>query len=450
MARTAANPASKAWRLEMWPIDRPKDYPGNPRKIPEKATDKLAKLIKKFGFRQPLVCDENDEILVGHARRAGARKAGLTEIPVHVADDLSEADKRAYRLADNRVSEETGWNEEMLALELGVLDEMDFDLDFTGFDSAELTKLLASDEDVERAEETPEVPVNAVSVLGDVWVLGNHRLGCGDSTDAAFVEKVLAGVKPHLMVTDPPYGVEYDASKARAPTAGSAKGKVLNDDRADWSEAWALFPGSVAYVWHAMRFAGTVFDSLEKCGFEIRAEIVWAKSQLVMSRGHYHPQHESCWYAVREGASWSGDRTQTTLWKIDKPQKSETGHSTQKPIECMKRPIENNSSMGQAVYEPFSGSFTTGMACELTGRHCYAIELSPNYVDVGIQRWQNFTGQKAIHEETGKTFEELKHVRYDAAKDSRDSYDKGISALRKEHEKAAQEDGPPAKNRRGR
>jgi DNA modification methylase len=158
-----------------------------------------------------------------------------------------------------------------------------------------------------------------------------------------------------------------------------------------------------------MRFSGTVFDSLEACDFEVRAEIVWAKSQLVMSRGHYHPQHESCWYAVREKGTghWAGDRKQTTLWKIDKPVKSETGHGTQKPVECMKRPIENNSSPGQAVYEPFSGSGTTIIAGEMTGRCIYAMELSPEYVDVAIKRWQDFTGQDAKLESTGRTFSEI-------------------------------------------
>jgi ParB-like chromosome segregation protein Spo0J len=192
------------WAVEMWPIDRPKDWPGNPRKIPDKAIDKIAKSIKEFGFRQPVVCDEEGFILVGHARRRGARKAGLTEIPVHTAIGLSEARRRAYRLADNRVAQEATFDDDLLTIELKELDALGFDLDFTGFDSAELTRLMTDDEDVERAEETPEPPVNPVSVLGDVWILENHRLGCGDSTDAAFVEKVLNGVKPHLMVTDPP------------------------------------------------------------------------------------------------------------------------------------------------------------------------------------------------------------------------------------------------------
>jgi DNA modification methylase len=174
----------------------------------------------------------------------------------------------------------------------------------------------------------------------------------------------------------------------------------MNDDKADWSEAWALFPGDVAYVWHAGNKGHIVAESLIQTGLEIRAQVIWAKSQHVIGRGHYHPQHEPCWYAVRkkQGATghWQGDRKQSTIWNIDKPRKSETGHSTQKPVECMKRPIENNSSPGQAVYEPFSGSGTTIIAAEMTGRCCYAIELSPAYIDVAVKRWEDFTGEKAV------------------------------------------------------
>lgn len=183
-------------------------------------------------------------------------------------------------------------------------------------------------------------------------------------------------------------------------------GLVLNDDRADWREAWALFPGDVAYVWHADLHVSSVQTSLEASGFAIRSQLIWVKDCFALSRGDYHWQHEPCWYAVRKGKTghYVGGRKQTTVWGIDKPQKSETGHSTQKPVECMKRPIENNSSPGQAVYEPFSGSGTTIIACEMTGRCCYAIELSPAYVDVAVKRWQDFTGQKAVHAVTGQPF----------------------------------------------
>jgi len=187
-----------------------------------------------------------------------------------------------------------------------------------------------------------------------------------------------------------------------------AAGKVLNDDRADWREAWALFPGVVAYVWHADLRARDVVESLQACDFVLRAQIIWDKGRPIMSRGHYHFQHEPCWYAVRKNATahWAGDRKQSTVWAIEH-RKSETGHGTQKPVECMKRPIENHSSPGQAVYEPFSGSGTTLIAAELTGRTCHAIELNPAYVDVAVKRWEAFTGEKAALEADGRTFNEV-------------------------------------------
>jgi DNA modification methylase len=201
--------------------------------------------------------------------------------------------------------------------------------------------------------------------------------------------------------------VRNDGSKV----AARATGEVLNDDRSDWWQAWALFQGDVAYVWHGALHAGTVAESLEASGFAIRAQIIWDKTRLVIGRGDYHWQHEPAWYAVRKGKTghWAGDRKQTTVWGISH-QKSETGHGTQKPVECMKRPIENNSSPGQAIYEPFSGSGTTIIAAEMTGRVCYAIELAPAYVDVAVARWQAFTGEQAFHASTGLGFSAAKPV----------------------------------------
>jgi DNA modification methylase len=217
------------------------------------------------------------------------------------------------------------------------------------------------------------------------------------------------------MVTDPPYGVNYDpAWRNQAGLGKTARtGKVENDHRADWREAWALFPGDVAYVWHGALHATTVAESLTATGFEIRAQVVWAKERLVLGRGHYHWQHEPCWYAVRSGAQghWSGGRKQTTLWSIpSRDQDADTVHGTQKPVACMRRPIENNSSPGQAVYEPFSGSGTTIIAAEMSARSCHAIELSPAYVDVAVRRWAAFTGKEAVlavaadHALTGEPF----------------------------------------------
>jgi len=216
------------------------------------------------------------------------------------------------------------------------------------------------------------------------------------------------------MVTDPPYGVDYDPEWRHRQGVSSSKrtGKVRNDDRADWREAWALFPGSIAYVWHGALHATTVAEGLEAEGFSIRAQIIWAKDRLVIGRGDYHWQHEPCWYAVRKTGHWVGDRKQTTLWTIaGRDEDAQTVHGTQKPVECMRRPMLNNSSPGQAVYEPFMGSGTTLIAAESTGRICHGLELDPLYVDVAVRRWQDFTGQAARLEATEQTFDDVAAMR---------------------------------------
>ena len=399
-------------------------YARNARTHSDEQVAQIAASIKEWGWTTPVLVDETGQIIAGHGRVMAARKLGIEEIPVMVASGWSEAQRRAYVLADNQLAANAGWDMDLLKVELGDLGEAGFDLDLIGFSGDMLAGLLEEQtEGLTDEDAVPDVPAEPVTVLGDVWTLGRHRIICGSSTEADTVTKLLGDVKPHLMVTDPPYGVEYDATwrvTSKVNSAGSiekkggAAGKVANDDRADWREAWALFPGDVAYVWHAGVFSPTVSESLVACDFDLRALIVWAKNRMVIGRGHYHHAHEPCWYAVRKKGTghWSGDRKQTTLWQIDTPRKSETGHSTQKPVECMKRPIENNSSPGQAVYEPFSGSGTTIIAGEMTGRHVYAIELNPAYVDVAVKRWQEFTGQEAIHAKSGKTFNEMSNAKH--------------------------------------
>lgn len=394
-------------------------YARNSRTHSEEQVAQVAASIKEFGFTNPVLIDEQGGIIAGHGRTMAARKLGLAEVPCIRLSHLTEAQKRAYVIADNKLALNAGWDEKMLALEFKDLQDMGFDLELTGFGMGDIDELLAeldaTPEGNTKEDETPAVQAELVSKLGDVWSLGKHRIMCGDSTNGEQVKMLLGGGMPHLMVTDPPYGVEYDAdwrNNARradgTPIAGHAVGKVLNDDRADWREAWALFPGEVAYVWHAGAFSHTVADSLVYCNFRLYALIVWGKNQMAIGRGHYHHKHEPCWYAVKKGGTghWQGDRKQTTLWSIDKPTKSETGHSTQKPIECMRTPIENNSKAGDSVYEPFSGSGTTIIAAEQTGRICYAMELSPAYVDVAVRRWQQYTGKSAVHAVTGQAFGE--------------------------------------------
>lgn len=390
-------------QTETWPIDRLIPYVRNPRKNDEQV-DRMVAAIKEFGFRIPVVAKSDGTVVDGHLRLKAAQRLGMTEVPVALADELTEAQVKAFRLLANRSANWAAWDNDLLALEMEELQAMAYDTSLTGFDIAEVDALLAkpTKDGLTDPDDVPETPTEPVSAIGDVWVLGKHRVMCGDSTNAEHVARLLAGVQPHLMVTDPPYGVAYDPAWRNEALAGQKTrrtGTVLNDDRADWREAWALFPGDVAYIWHGALHATTVAESLAACGFSIRSQIIWSKERLVLSRGHYHWMHEPCWYAVKGQAHWSGDRKQVTVWNIaSKGQDAETIHGTQKPVECMKRPMENNSSPGQAVYEPFSGSGTTIMAAEITGRCCYAMELNPAYVDVAIARWENFTGHKAMRE----------------------------------------------------
>ncbi|WP_223425422.1 site-specific DNA-methyltransferase [Tateyamaria pelophila] len=423
-AQSKINP--QAWpaaQVEMWQVADLVPYAKNARQHPPDQIDQIAASMERFGFTIPMLVAEDGTIIAGHGRLMAALQLGLAEVPVMVARGWSEEDRRLYTLADNRLAEIAEWDPEMLRLELGEL-RADFgieDMSLIGFSADDLAELLPdalldTTGGLTDPDDVPEVPETPVTRPGDVWVLGPHRLLCGDSTVATDVEKVLKGVKPLLMVTDPPYGVEYDPGWRNQAGAAKTKrtGKVLNDDRADWREAWALFPGDVAYVWHGALHAAEVAESLEAAGFNIRSQIIWAKERLVLSRGDYHWQHEPAWYAVKKTGKghWAGDRKQTTLWQIpSKDQDAKTVHGTQKPVECMRRPIENNSSPGQAVYEPFMGSGTTLIAAETTGRACYGIELNPAYVDVAVERWQAFTGEAAVLEVSGESFEQLQDAR---------------------------------------
>lgn len=399
-------------------------YARNSRTHTDDQIEKLKASILEYGFTNPILLkDDGKTIGAGHARCRAALALNLASVPTITLPGLSTTQWRSYVIADNQLAiTGSGWDFENLRLELDDLMAEGFGVDLLGFSADEFAAIMnpvsESEADPDAEIDPPEAPV---SVLGDVWILGNHRIACGSSTEAATVVAALGGSAPHLMVTDPPYGVEYEAGwrNMAMPSkndpnrwvdgAGRATGKVENDDNADWSEAWKHFTGDVAYIWHAGNMAHIVAESLISTGLLIRAQIIWNKQQLVIGRGDYHPKHEPCWYAVRKGrpGHYVGGRKQTTVWDIDKPHKSETGHSTQKPIECMKRPIENNSKPGDTVYEPFSGSGTTIIAGEMTGRHVRAIELNPAYVDVAVIRWQNFASGEATLESTGQTFAEV-------------------------------------------
>ena len=336
--------------IETWSIEQLHPYARNAKMHGDDQVAKIAASMAKFGWTVPCMVADDGELIAGHGRVLAATLLGLSEVPVIRLGHLDEAERRAYRIANNKLTEMGDWDEAVLRDEIAGLLAEDFDLTLLGITDEDLDALLqdpdVGDGEAEGEDDIPEAPVDPVSRPGDLWLLGKHRLLCGDATVATDVERVLNGTQPLLMVTDPPYGVQYDPGWRNQAGAAKTKrtGKVLNDDRADWREAWDLFPGDVSYVWHGALHATTVAESLEAAGFNVRSQIIWAKDRLVLSRGDYHWQHEPCWYAVKKAGKghWAGDRKQTTLWHIsNKDQDAETVHGTQKPVECMRRPIRH-------------------------------------------------------------------------------------------------------------
>jgi DNA modification methylase len=372
------------------PLEKLIAYAGNPRRN-DHAVEAVAAAIKRFGFRVPVLAKSDGSLIDGHLRIKAAKRLGMTEVPVVLCDDLSEAEIKALRISINRMAELAEWDEELLMAELEGLAAEGITMDDVGFDLDALEELGASAEPEGNPEADAEPQIDKAEELrakwgvepGQLWELGDHRILCGDSTKAEDVARVLAGDKPLLMVTDPPYGVEYE----------NKKGAVTNDDRSDWTQTYKLSQCAVAYVWHGERTAIDVGCNLQSSNFVIRGRVIWVKPSLTMGRGHYHFQHEGAWYAVQKGSKsgWCGDHKQSTVWNISR---EDHAHPTVKPVECMARPIRNHDS--EYVYEPFSGSGTTIIACEQLGRKCRAIEISPAYVSVALQRYQDATGKTPV------------------------------------------------------
>jgi len=397
-------------------------YARNSRTHSEEQVTQIASSIREFGFTNPIIVDEKNNIIAGHGRILAANKLKIKDVPCVVVTGWTEAQKKAYVIADNKLALNAGWDEKMLSLEFDELQELGFDLSLTGFSGDEILALKPLEEVVGLTDEddVPEAPEVPKTVLGDIWLLGDHRLMCGDSTSIDAVDKLMDGQKPNTMVTDPPYGVNLDQSWRDKALGSKALGKgnamlVDNDDKADWTEVWSLFEGNVAYVWHASSFTDVVMQSLRNAGFEPSQQIIWNKSVMVMGRSDYHFKHEPCWYAIRKGQNhnWKGDRKQTTIWDAAPPnhimggsKEEKTSHPTQKPAILYEKAYLNHTNPGEYVYEPFGGSGTSVVVCEKLGRRSLTMELDPKYCDVIIKRWQDFTGKKATHAETGKTFEE--------------------------------------------
>lgn len=417
-------------QIQTWPIDRLVEYRRNPRKN-DGAVVRMCASIREFGFKIPCLVRGDGEVVDGHLRLKAARKLGIVEIPVILCDEWTPAQVKAFRLMVNRSVTWSDWDEELLALELQEIQEADFDLNLTGFDAHEIDNLLALD-DEEKANLAPPLPDSPASHPGDLWLLGAHRVLCGDATSAEDVRRLLGERKPRLMVTDPPYGIQLDSewrdraglnghgpaepSYMKKRTQGHIETTISGDTRADWSDAFELVPSlEVAYVWHASKFTREVLDGLLRIGFLHHQQIIWNKGRTVLTRTHYWFQHEPCWYVRKKNAPWFGKPGEnSTIWESPSPKfimggsdEEKYDHPTQKPVELMRRPILNHIKRGDVVYDPFLGSGTTLMAAELTERICYGLELDPRYCDVIVERWQQFTGKEAVLDGTKRSFNDI-------------------------------------------
>ena len=400
-------------QIEIRPIDDITPYARNSRTHSDEQVAQIAASIREFGWTNPILIDEKGSVICGHGRLLAARKLGQAEVEVIVARGWSDAKKRAYVIADNKLALNAGWDMELLALELADLQAFDFDLGLTGFSDDELAKLPPEKtEGNTDPDEIPEVSAAPITRPGDVWLMGKHRLLCGDSTSADDMEKLTGGQLVDIWLTDPPYNVAYE---------GGTKDKltIQNDNMGD--EQFRAFlrdayvtadtvmkPGAVFYIWHAdsegYNFRGAARDA----GWQVRQCLIWKKSSQVMGRQDFHWKHEPCLYGWKDGAAhlWANDRKQTTVMEFDKPSRN-GDHPTMKPVAIFEYQLLNNTKGGDIVLDSFAGSGTTAIAAEKNGRVAYLMELDPRYCDVIIKRWQDFTGKAASLEGDGRTFNEI-------------------------------------------
>jgi len=400
-------------KVERRPISELIPYARNSRTHSEAQIAQIAASIREWGWTMPILVDEDGNVIAGHGRIMAAQKLGIADVPCMTATGWSEAKRRAYVIADNKLALNAGWDDEMLRVEFGELRDLDFDLSLTGFDDSEIDALFPTEiaQGLTDEDAVPEVPEQPVTVEGDVWLLGRHRLMCGDSTSIDAVDKLMDGRKANMLHTDPPYGVDYEG--VPNDHLKDAQLEAFLHDALSCAFA-ALAPGSNIYVWHADITALEFISAFRSAGFKQArpSTIQWVKPSLTMSQGDYHSQNEPCLYGWKEGSGRVRvkDRKQTTLWKCDRTDEAKV-HPTMKPVELCQRAIENSSDVNGIVLDLFGGSGSTLIACEKTARDCRMMELDAKYCDVIIKRWQDFTGQQATLEATGQTYDELKAER---------------------------------------
>jgi DNA modification methylase len=389
--------------IELWPIERLKPYPGNPRNN-DAAVNAVVASLREFGFRQPIVVDKDDVIVVGHTRYRAAQKLGLKMVPVHLATDLSDAQVRAYRLADNATNELANWNLEMLPIELSALQEVGYDLNLLGFDPAALARYMGDQatDGLTDPNEVPPVPEKAITQPGDLWLLGEHRLLCGDSTNPSHIAKLMHGESATMMFTDPPWNVAIGLDSN--PRHRQRRG--LKNDSLPPEQFQKFLDGFISAV--GDHVTGDIYcvlgasewprldATLRAHDYHWSATIIWVKDVFVLGRSQYHRRYEPLWYGWKNKgkSSFNGKRDLDDVWEIPRPKRSEE-HPTMKPVELPLRAIQNSSLSNQIVLDPFGGAGSTLIAAEQTGRRAYLMEIDPLYCDVIVQRWESFSGKKA-------------------------------------------------------
>jgi DNA modification methylase len=408
-----------AQRIERWSLEKLIPYARNPRTHSGAQIAQIAASIAAFGFNNPILVDTKAGIIAGHGRLLAARKLQLQEVPVIVLDHLSEAQKRAYILADNQLALNAGWDEDLLRLELAALQDEDFNLDLIGFEDEELARLLAAQDAVAGLTDedaVPDLPQTPVSVLGDLWCLGEHKLLVSDATNRADVERLMAGIAADLVFTDPPYNVDYegytkDRLKIKSDRMSDAEFKQFLE-ASFRSCRTAVKPGASLYVCHSSSWQREFQNALEAAGFEVRCQIIWAKNTFAWGFGRYKFQHEPLFYCHVAGQKdpWYGDKSQSTLWEEKKPAANRI-HPTAKPVELIERALLNSSNAGDVVADLFGGSGSTLIACERQKRKARLMEIDPKYADVIVRRFQDYTGKQAILEGDGRTFDEIAQER---------------------------------------
>lgn len=388
-------------KIERWPLDRLVPYAGNARTHSDEQVAQIVASIVEFGFTNPILVDAGAGILAGHARLLAARILQLPDVPVIVLDHLTAIQKRAYIVADNKLALNAGWNEELLAQELAALEKAEFDLHLLGFSEEELLALLAEDMTGKDEDAVPDTPAIPVSRPGDIWLLGPHRVLCGDATQSSSLAALLASGTADMVFTDPPYNVNYAADSNRQianDNLGNQFGSFLRDACANLLQVTS---GAV-YICMSSSELHTLHKAFVDAGGHWSTFIIWAKNHFTLGRSDYQRQYEPILYGWRQGAErhWCGDRNQGDVWFADKPVSNDL-HPTMKPVELIARAISNSSRGGGLVLDPFGGSGSTLIACEKTGRRARLVEVEPKYVDVIVRRWQEFTGKRAVREGDG-------------------------------------------------